>query len=76
MNYHPVGIFEGAGWGSYGIVCSIIYTLILIVFITMPFAKKPVLITCASAVMALYMLAIGLEIYYDIAYYDWVSSLM
>ena len=71
VNYHPVGIFEGAGWGSYGIVCSIIYTLILIAFITMPFAKKPVLITCASAVMALYMLAMGLEIYYDIAYYDW-----
>lgn len=70
VNYHPVGIFEGAGWGSYSIVCSIIYALIFIAFITMPFAKKPILITCSSAITALYMLAMGLEIYYDIVYYD------
>lgn len=71
VNYHPVGIFEGVVWGSYSIVCSIIYMLIFIAFITMPFAKKPVLITCSSAITLLYVLAMGLEIYYDIAYYDW-----
>lgn len=71
VNYHPVGIFEGAGWGSYSIVCSLIYAFIAIAFFTMPFAKKPVLITCSSAITLLYVLAMGLEIYYDIAYYDW-----
>jgi len=71
VNYHPVGIFEGAGWCSYSTVCMLFYMLIAFAFLVMPFAKKPTLITYSGIVSAFYILAMVLEIYYDVAVYSW-----
>lgn len=63
-------MFEGTGWFSYDFACTVLFFLLNIVFLVMPFAKKPTLIAYPLLNVLLYTIAIVLEIIYDAAIFD------